>query len=137
MSYIVEYYELIKKGDIIVGEEMFTQVRMLVDDIDNPNIYMDYNESNKRINFIEKECRHYEAPHAGKPFKLEIWQKAFIEAIFAVKIFDEEMERYVRKYQEVLFLVGRKNGKTPLIGAICLSEWFCGEMGKKILCASS
>ena len=47
------------------------------------------------------------------------------------------MGRYIRKYQDILFLVGRKNGKTPLIGAICLSEWFCGEMGKKILCASN
>ena len=37
----------------------------------------------------------------------------------------------------MLFLVGRKNGKSPLISAICLSEWFCGEMGKKILCASN
>lgn len=35
------------------------------------------------------------------------------------------------------FFSWTKNGKTPLIGAICLSEWFCGEMGKKILCASN
>ena len=94
-------------------------------------------ESEKRIKFIETKCKHYEAPHAGNPFILEIWQKAFIEAIFAIQIYDEELGRYVRKYKEVLFLVGRKNGKTPLIGAVCLSEWFCGEMGKKILCASN
>lgn len=30
-----------------------------------------------------------------------------------------------------------KNGKTPFISAICLAEWFCGEVGKKILCASN
>ena len=137
MSYIKEYYELIKSGEIVAGQELIMQLKMLLDDISNPFNLIDYEESNKRIKFIEKECKHYEAPHAGRPFILEIWQKAFIEAIFAIKIYDEEIGRYVRKYQEVLFLVGRKNGKTPLIGAICLSEWFCGEIGKKILCASN
>ncbi|EHK2365718.1 terminase large subunit [Clostridium perfringens] len=100
-------------------------------------IKIDFEDSEKRINFIQNECKHFEAPHAGKPFILEIWQKAFVEAIFAIKIWDDELGKYVRKYQDVLFLVGRKNGKTPFISAICLSEWFCGEMGKKILCASN
>ncbi|EHK2305548.1 terminase large subunit [Clostridium perfringens] len=100
-------------------------------------IKIEFEDSEKRINFIQNECKHFEAPHAGKPFILEIWQKAFVEAIFAIKIWDGELGKYVRKYQDVLFLVGRKNGKTPFISAICLSEWFCGEMGKKILCASN
>ena len=143
MSYIVEYYEKIKAGEIIVGNEMLLQLETLIKEIRDPiyqnieNIDIDFEESNKRIRFIETKCKHFEAPHAGKPFILEIWQKAFVEAIFAIKIYDEELERYVRKYQDVLFLVGRKNGKTPFISAICLAEWFCGEMGKKILCASN
>ena len=101
------------------------------------HIKIDFEDSNKRIKFIENECKHFEAPFAGKPFLLALFQKAFIEAIFAIKIYDEELGRYVRKYQDVLFLVGRKNGKTPLIGAICLSEWFCGPAGLKMLCASN
>lgn len=137
MGYIEEYYNLIQKGEIIVGNDLMLQLNQIMADLKNPFYLIDYEESNKRIRFIEEKCKHYEAPYAGKPFKLEIWQKAFIEAIFAIKQFDEEVGRYVRKYQEVLFLVGRKNGKTPLIGAICLSEWFCGEMGKKIMCASN
>lgn len=143
MSYIVEYYNLIKSGEIIVGREMMLQLEKVYLEVTDPiyqnlhHIKIEFEDSNKRIKFIETKCRHFEAPHAGKPFLLEIWQKAFIEAIFAIKIYDEELERYVRKYKDILFLVGRKNGKTPLIGAICLAEWFCGEMGKKILCASN
>lgn len=57
----------------------------------------------KRIKFIETQCKHFEAPFAGKPFILEIWQKAFIEAIFAIKIYDEEIDKYIRKYKEILF----------------------------------
>lgn len=143
MSYIVEYHNKVKDKEIIIGHElrlMLDQVYLEVTDPIYQNLHeirFNPDESEKRIKFIETKCKHYEAPHAGKPFILEIWQKAFIEAIFAIQIYDEELERYVRKYKEVLFLVGRKNGKTPLIGAVCLSEWFCGEMGKKILCASN
>lgn len=142
-SYILQYYNEIKAGNIIVGQELLLQLEKLKLEIADPiyqnknNIIIDLDSSQKRINFIEKECKHFEAPYAGKPFLLELFQKAFVEAIFAIKIFDEELGRYVRKYQDILFLVGRKNGKTPLIGAICLAEWFCGEAGKKILCASN
>jgi phage terminase large subunit-like protein len=142
-SWVVKYWTEIQEGRIIVGEELKKQLRKLILEITDPiyqnlhNIQIDFTQSDKRIRFIEIKCKHFEAPYAGKPFLLELFQKAFIEAIFAIQIFDEELERYVRKYQDVLFLVGRKNGKTPLIGAICLAEWFCGEMGKKILCASN
>lgn len=134
---------MIEAGQLIVGEELRLQLEILIKEIKDPiyqnikNIRIDLEESEKRIKFIETKCKHFEAPHAGKPFLLEIWQKAFVEAIFAIQIWDDEVGRYVRKYQDVLFLVGRKNGKTPFISAICLAEWFCGEMGKKILCASN
>lgn len=142
-SYIIEYYNLIKSGECIVGRELLLQLETLVKEIRDPiyqntnNIIVDFTESEKRIKFIQEKCKHFEAPHAGKPFILEIWQKAFVEAIFAIKIYDEELGKYIRKYRDVLFLVGRKNGKTPLISAINLSEWFCGPTGLKILCASN
>lgn len=142
-SWVLKYINEIRTGNIIVGYELMLQLDKLETELtDNGyqtehNIIIDYEASEKRIKFIETQCKHFEAPFAGKPFLLEMFQKAFIEAIFAIKIFDDELGRYVRKYQDILFLVGRKNGKTPLIGAICLSEWFCGEMGKKILCASN
>ena len=142
-SYILEYYNKIRKGEIIIGEELLLQLEKLVKEISDPvyqkkmEIKIEFEDSNKRIKFIENECKHFEAPFAVKPFILALFQKAFIEAIFAIKIYDEELGRYVRKYQDILFLVGRKNGKTPLIGSICLSEWFCGPLGLKMLCASN
>ncbi len=142
-SYILEYYKQIQEGNIIVGNELLLQLKELVKEVNDPihkslnNIKIDFEDSNKRIKFIETKCKHSEAPFAGKPFILELWQKAFIEAIFAIKIYDEELGKYIRKYRDILFLVGRKNGKTPLIAAITLSEWFCGEIGTKALCASN
>lgn len=139
-SWVLEYWNKISAGEIIAGQELKLQLAKLADEIENAEacgLQIDFAASEKRIGFIETHCKHFEAPYAGKPFKLELFQKAFIEAIFAIKIYDDELGRYVRKYKNILFLVGRKNGKTPLIAAICLAEWFCGEMGKKILCASN
>ncbi|SMQ75949.1 Phage terminase-like protein, large subunit, contains N-terminal HTH domain [Bacillus sp. OV166] len=136
-SYLLQYINKCKSGEIIIGQELMQMLDVLLTHFDNPDIKIDFGDANKRINFIETKCKHFEAPFAGKPFLLELFQKAFIEATYIFKIFDEEIGRWVRLYQDVLFLVARKNGKTPLISAECLAEFFCGEMGTRILCASN
>lgn len=110
-SYIRAYWDDIQSGRAIVGYYVRQQMKMLLADLENPQLKIDFDDSEKRIRFIERECRHSEAPFAGKPFILMPWQKAIIEAIFAIKIYNSELQRYVRKYQEVLLVVARKNGK--------------------------
>jgi phage terminase large subunit-like protein len=136
-SSLCEYINKCKSGDIFIGKELMKQLDILVSHFDNPDIKIDFSDAHKRIGFIESKCRHSEAPFAGKPFTLLLYQKAFIEAIYSFKVYDDEIGRYIRLYQNILFLVGRKNGKSPLISAICLAEWFCGPMGLKILCSSN
>lgn len=136
-SSLIEYMDKIFKDEIIAGKELKQTLKNLLEHFEDDTIKIDFKDSDMRIKFIEKECKHSEAPFAGKPFLLELHQKAFIEAIYIFKIFDEEIGKWVRKYQDVLYLVARKNGKTPLISAICLAEFFCGEAGTKILCSSN
>lgn len=142
-SWILKYYEEIQSGNIVVGQELMLMLNKLVKEIQDPiyqsvmNIKIDLSLSQKRIDFIEKECKLYQAPYAGKPFFMELFQKFITEATFAILIYDEELDRYVRKYQDVLLLLGRKNGKSPYSSAIALSEWFCGPMGGNILCCSN
>lgn len=136
-SYLLEYINKCKSGEIIVGHELMQQLDISLNHFDNPDITIDFEDAHKRIKFIETKCKHSEAPFAGKPFILMLFQKAFIESIYSFKIYDEEIGRLVRLYQDIMFLVGRKNGKTPLVSAICLAEWFCGPMGLKILCSSN
>lgn len=137
MSYIEEYWNKIQSGEIIVGHLVKLQMQKLIDELQDPDIKKDFTDSNKRINFIEKECRHVQAPFAGKPFILALFQKVIIEAIYAFKIYNEELQRYTRKYQRVLLMEGRKNGKTPYISAVSLAEWTCGEMGTNVLFGSN
>ena len=136
-SWLLEYIGKCQRGEIIVGRELLQEFDILLEHFDDPDISFDLADAQKRIKFIETKCKLYEAPFDGKPFILQLFQKAFIEAIYSFKIFDPEIGRAVRLYQEMLFLVGRKNGKTPLVSAICLAEFFCGEKGTKILCSSN
>ncbi len=136
-SSLIEYMDKIFKDEIIAGKELKQTLKKLLEHFEDDTIKIDFKDSDKRIKFIENECKHSEAPFAGKPFLLELHQKAFIEGIYIFKIYDAEIGKWVRKYQDVLYLVARKNGKTPLISAICLAEFFCGEAGTKILCSSN
>lgn len=140
-SYLHLYAEKIKSGQIIAGTHIKQGIRRFLDDFDNPELRIDLSESDKRIRFVEHECKLYEAPFSGRPFKLELFQKAIIESIYAIKKWNPEANfgkgGWVRKYQDVLILIARKNGKTPLVAAISLSEFMCGEMGTKILYGSN
>lgn len=78
------------------------------------------------LEFIEECCHHVEGDLAGKPFKLEPWQRSFIGNLFGWKRTDE-YGRIVRRYREALLYVGRKNGKTPLCAAIALYVFFADD----------
>lgn len=136
-SYLLEYIKKCKSGEIIIGHELMQMLDILLTHFDNPEIRFELEDAHKRIKFIESHCKHFEAPFAGKPFILELFQKAIVETIFGFKIFDEEAGRWVRLFQDLLYVVGRKNGKTPFIAAIILAEFFCGPKGCKVLCASN
>ena len=136
-SWIYIYWQKICAGEIIVGRRIKQNMQRLLADFEDPDVHIDLEDSDKRIRFIQNECKLYEAPFAGKPFRLELFQKAIIESIYAIKVWSDEAGRFVRKYHDVLLMFGRKNGKTPLASAISLSEFICGEMGTKVLFGSN
>lgn len=137
MSYFAQYLSEIRDGEIIVGRELMTELEQLESDLNNPKYRYDTADAEKRIRFIESECKHYEAPWAGKPFLLLLWEKAFIEVLYSFKVYDEDLKRWIRRFREVTLLCARKAGKTPLTASIALAEFYCGEMGTRIMCSSN
>lgn len=135
-SFLLEYYRKCKTGQIIVGRELLQQLEMLYLDMQNPALYkFDTTEAHKRINFIERECKHSISPFAGNPFILELWQKAYLEASYGFyMLIDGE---WLRRFTRTLLVVARKNGKSTLCAADALAEFFCGNIGTNILCASN
>ena len=50
-------------------------------------IQIDLEDSEKRISFIETECKHFEAPLCRETIYIRYsFRKPYVEAIFAIKI---------------------------------------------------
>lgn len=76
----------------------------------------DVEKAQRPIRFIETMCHHSKGKWAGKPVKLELWQKALIEAIFGFV----DQDTGLRKYKKVVFDVAKKNGKSTIASGIGL-----------------
>lgn len=118
MNYVAEYLQAIKAGKCIVSRRVRKVYEQLNDDIINPKdgFIFDAARAQRPIDFIERFCRHSKGEWAGKPVKLELFQKAYISALFGFI----NAETGYRKYRETLFYCARKNGKSLLLSAIAL-----------------
>ncbi len=133
MNYLLDYYNEIQKGNIVVGKELFTVIESLIEDMENPRYIFDEKPGNIRIEFIETFCKHTKSPFNGQPFLLELWEKAVLQAAYGFKMADTKL----RRFNEVLLLIARKNGKTTFIAGIDLAEFFLSKGGVDIVCASN
>lgn len=117
MNYIKEYVEQIEKGNIVVGEKVKKIYKKLLKESDDKCLpfYFDEKIGNRPIEFIETFCKQAEG-EIGNPIELELFQKAYIQALFGFVYRDTGL----RRFNETMFLVGRKNGKTTMLSAIAL-----------------
>ena len=133
MNYLLEYVSEIDKGNIIVGQDLRTTLDRLIKDLDNPKFIFDETPGQLRIDFIEKFCKHTKSPFNGMPFILELWEKAFLQIAYGFKYADTGL----RRFNEVILLIARKNGKTTFVAGIDLAEFFLSSGGVDIVCASN
>ena len=117
MNYLKEYYSKIKSGEIIAGKKVKKIYEKLIkeSESDSLSFYFDEEAGERPIQFIERFCKQSEG-EIGKPIVLELFQKAYIQALFGFLWRDTNK----RRFNETLFLVGRKNGKTTMLSAIAL-----------------
>lgn len=135
-SFLIEYANKIQSGEIPACWWIKLQYKLLLEDVEKPDEIFDVEEAHKRIKFVESKCKHTKSPFAGKPVYLELWEKAIIEAAYGFYVLNENGER-IRKYTYVLLFIPRKNGKSTLAAALGNAEFFCGNWGTVIFCASN
>lgn len=114
-----------------VSWKVYKVYKEIVRFLSDPESEWEYNpaKANHALEFIENYCRHSKGKMGGKPFILELWQKAIVAATFGIvhKITG------LRKYTEVLLMVARKNGKSTFSAAIGLYLQLAdGEPGAEI-----
>lgn len=132
-TYLWEYYSAIQSGEIIAGRELKTELEKLINDFDNPLYYYDTARANKKMLFMENCVRLTKSPYYGKPMKLMLWQKAFIEVIYSFRMTEDDTDRFKR----VLLLIARKNTKSETCSGIALTELITGNEGSDIVCSSN
>ena len=132
MTYIEEYYKWIEKNPNKVCNKVKTVYQKLVMDLKKPKTVSFFNKATEEtethtyifderkslrcIHFIEKYCRQSKGIWNGQPLKLELFQKAFLQALFGFV----DKDTGLRKYKKAVLFVARKNGKSVLDSGIAL-----------------
>ncbi len=145
MTYIEEYYQFLLKNPDKANYKVLTTYKKLVQDLykskqvsffneiteeDEIHTYIfDFKKGNRPIEFIEKFCKHSKGKWSGKPVILELWQKAFIQALYGFV----DKDTGTRKFKKGILFVGRKNGKSTIdagLGNYMLTS--AGEGGAEV-----
>ena len=107
------YFGSIVDGRITACEKMKRIADMLLEQYASPQeFHFDYDIAKKHTDFIEKFCKQ-PTGKIGTPLKLELFQKARMQAVFGF-VDDNNL----RQYNECLIIEGRKNGKTTETAAV-------------------
>lgn len=142
-NYLLQYREAIRRGEIIAGVELTTELDNLINDLDDPRYIYDTRDAKQRIDFMENCIRLTKSPFYGKPMKLMLWQKAFIEVVYSFKMRDrtytdaDGRTRHVDRFQKIVLLIGRKNTKSETCSALELTESIIGNEGADLVCSSN
>ena len=142
-NYLLQYRDAIRRGEIIAGVELITELDNLITDLDDPRYIYDTRDAEQRIDFMENCIRLTKSPFYGKPMKLMLWQKAFLETMYSFKMADrtytdsEGNEKHVDRFQKIVLLIGRKNTKSETCSALELTESIVGNEGADLVCSSN
>ncbi len=131
-SNIELYYQWLKENPKKANKKIMAVYTKLMDDLKNGKkvVYankdtgevetkeyvFDIEKAQRPIQFLEKFCCHSKGKWAGKPVKLELWQKAMLEAAYGFV----DKETGLRKYKKIVLLVAKKNGKSFISSGIGL-----------------
>lgn len=119
MNYVLAYWKAIESGKVVTSRRVRAVYERLAREIISPDpdspYYFDEEVGERPILFAERFCKQSQGV-IGSPLVLELFQKAYIQALFGFL----EKETGFRRYRETMFLVGRKNGKSTLLAAIAL-----------------
>lgn len=128
VNWIYAYYQGIKDGSFTVGEYIRAIMQYLVDGLESKAFSYDQKKANAAIEWIEEHTFHTEGRLAPNNFVLELWEKAFVSALFGIVD-----ENGLRQFREVVLIIGRKNGKSLLAAAIAKYIWQIeGGFGAKV-----
>jgi len=108
-----KYFGAILDGKIVACDKMKRISEILIERYLAPDeFHFDADIASRHTKFIETFCK-VPSGNVGAPLKLELFQKARLQAIYGF-VDDNDL----RQYNEALIIEGRKNGKTTETAAV-------------------
>lgn len=138
-SNLLRYKAEIECGNIIVGQELYIELKNLVEDFSNDEYYYDTDAAMLRMDFMENCIKLTKSPFYGKPMVLMLWQKAFIETLYSFKLTRELKDngKIIDRFKKALLLISRKNGKSEVCSGLDNAEFIVGNEGSDLVCSSN
>ena len=131
MNWIFAYYQAIIDGTEVVGKWTRLIYEYLVKGLEAGLFFYDSKKANAKIAWIESHCFHVKGRLAPGPLKLELFQKAYIAAVFG--IVDKNGDR---QFWETLLVIARKCGKSLLGSSFANDEFRNGSFGAEVRCVA-
>lgn len=112
---ILEYWHRIESGEEVVSLKVRKVYKHLAEKINTPGgeYFYDPRRANHILEFAENYCHHSKGKYGGQPVRLELWEKALLAAAFGFVDIEGN-----RQYQQVLLIVGKKNGKSLIASVV-------------------
>lgn len=127
-NYILQYYQGIKDGSIVVGKWIRLLYEKIIHDLDAKEYIFDKKKADAAIEWMENNTYHTEGPKAPGKIEFELWQKAMLSCMYGLVDADG-----FRHYREVLLVCGRKVGKSLISSCNAKYNWFIdGGYGAKV-----
>lgn len=84
------------------------------------------------VDWVSKYCTLYEGEKAGQLMDIDDWQYEYFMQLFGWQTFDEERNKWKRRFKRASIWIPKKNAKSPTLAAtglyLLMGE---GEMGQK------
>lgn len=138
-SYLLEYRARAESGEIIIGQELWSELDNLAEDMQDDRYIYDRSDALLRMDFMEHCVRLTKSPFYNKPMVLMLWQKALIEAFYSFKMAKDSKERgiWIDRFKKLLLLIARKNTKSETSSGLAEAELIVGNPGADIVASSN
>lgn len=138
-SYLLEYRARAETGEIIIGQELWSELDNLAEDMLDDRYIYNRDDALLRMDFMEHCVRLTKSPYYNKPMILMLWQKALIEAFYSFKMAKDSVERgvWIDRFKKLLLLIARKNTKSETSSGLAEAELIVGNPGADIVASSN
>lgn len=138
-SYLLEYRARAETGEIIIGQELWSELDNLAEDMLDDRYIYNRDDALLRMDFMEHCVRLTKSPFYNQPMVLMLWQKALIEALYSFKMAKDSKERgiWIDRFKKLLLLIARKNTKSETSSGLAEAELIVGNPGADIVASSN